>query len=130
MADIRNYPARVMLAGFFVGASRKAEALQICRPTAAKVQPRTESGFAEKQVVPQPVAAPQEAKRSSAAKAAASKTNRGTVERNQMTDAYAPVREAAKERQQMSPGRPKKGQEKIPEVFDSIDQRAIKAGNP
>jgi hypothetical protein len=37
--------------------------------------------------------------------------------RNQMTDAYAPVREAAKERQQLSPGRPKKGVELIPQVF-------------
>lgn len=49
------------------------------RSEAAKEQPRTESGFSEKQVVPQVVAAPEH--KSSTAKATASKTNRGTVER-------------------------------------------------
>lgn len=38
--------------------------------------------------------------------------------RNEMTDVYAAVREAAKERQRESPGRPKKGQEQIPEVIE------------
>lgn len=40
------------------------------------------------------------------------------AKRNKLEDAYAAVREAAKERQKESPGRPKKGVEQIPQVFD------------
>lgn len=59
------------------------------RAEAAKEQPRTESGFAEKQVVPQLVAAP-EPNRSSTAKAVASKSNRGAVERMDMLSRERP----------------------------------------
>lgn len=40
------------------------------------------------------------------------------AKRNKLADAYAAVREAAKERQKVSPGRPKKGVEQIPQVSE------------
>jgi len=40
------------------------------------------------------------------------------AKRNKLEDAYAAVREAAKKRQKESPGRPKKGVEQIPQVFE------------
>lgn len=47
-----------------------------------------------------------------------------------MTDAYAALRDAAKERQKESPGRPKKGVELIPQVYGAAEDRPTEAPAP